>query len=295
MRSTAKQVSKSPTERSAPTGIRTWLRRTVFTLQKEEYLSNVIPCWLGAMVALVLSMALSVSSVLAGPPFKTDDPEPVEDQHWEVYVASQYANDKDGVSGTAPHFEVNYGVLPNVQLHLLAPFGYDRPRGGPTLYGFQDLELGVKYRFIQETDNRPMVGTFPIVHIPTGSMARGLDNGDAQLFLPLWLQKAWGPWQTYGGGGYWINPGTDNKNYWFFGWQVQREIVKWLTVGAEVFHQTPPVRYGEYQTGYTIGAIINFTENHHLLCSAGSDIHGQNLFSYYMAYQWTWGPEEKKK
>ena len=93
------------------------------------------------MVALVLSMALSVSSVLAGPPFKTDDPEPVEDQHWEVYVASQYANDKDGVSGTAPHFEVNYGVLPNVQLHLLAPFGYDRPRGGPTLYGFQDLEL----------------------------------------------------------------------------------------------------------------------------------------------------------
>jgi hypothetical protein len=152
------------------------------------------PCWLGTMVALVFSMTLALSSVLAGPPFKTDDPETVEYFHWEVYVASQYANDKDGVSSTAPHFEVNYGVLPNVQLHLLVPFGYDRPRGGPTLYGFQDLELGVNYRFIQETGKIPMVATFPIIHLPTGNSRRGLGSEETQLFLPLWLQKSWGSW-----------------------------------------------------------------------------------------------------
>jgi hypothetical protein len=246
------------------------------------------------MVALALSMTLSVSSVLAGPPFQTDDPEPVEYQHWEVYVASQYANDKDGVSNAVPQFEIDYGVLPNVELHLLVPFGYDRPREGP-LYGFQDVELGVKYRFIQETRKVPMVATSPRIHLPTGNSGRGLGNGETQLFLPLWLQKSWGPWKTYGGGGYWINPGTNNQNYWFFGWQVQREIAEWLKVGAEIFYQTPPVRYGKYETGYTVGAIINFTENHHLLCSVGSDIHGPNLFSYYVAYQWTWGPKEKKK
>jgi hypothetical protein len=254
----------------------------------------VVPRWfIGVRVVFLLFILVISPPAIAGPPFKTDDPETVEYKHGEFYVASQYANDKDGVSSTAPHFEVNYGILPNVQLHLLVPFGYDRPRGGPTLYGFQDLEFGVKYRFIQESDYLPMVGTFPIVHLPTGNESRGLGSGETQLFLPLWLQKSWGPWLTYGGGGYWINPGKDNQNYWFFGWVVQREIAKWLSVGVESFYQTPPIRYGEYQTGYTLGAIINFTENHHLLFSGGSDFHGPNLFSYYIGYQYTWGQEKK--
>jgi hypothetical protein len=247
------------------------------------------------MCTLVLSIALGVSSVLAGPPFKTDDPVISKYQQWDLYVASQYTNDKDGVSSTAPHFEIDYSVLPNVQLHLLVPFGYDRPREGPTLYGLGDVELGVKYRFIQEKSMLPMVATAPIIHLPTGNSSRGLGGGEFQLFLPLWLQKSWGPWLTYGGGGYTVNPGKDNQNYWYFGLVVQRQIAEWLKLGAEIFYQTPPVRYGEYQTGYTIGATVDITENHHLLCSVGGDIHGPNLFSYYVGYQWSWGPKEKKK
>ena len=244
---------------------------------------------------LFIYLFVGLPLAVAGPPFKTDDPEPVESGHWEVYIASQYSNDKDGVSGTAPHFEINYGILPDMQVHLIVPFGYDKPRGEPTLYGLQDVELGLKYRFIQEKDSIPMVGTFPIVHLPTGNHARGLGNGDVQLFLPLWLQKSLGPWQTYGGGGYWINPGEGNQNYWFFGLLIQREISQWLTLGAEIFHQTPPTRDEDHQTGYTVGAIVNFTENHHLLCSAGTDIHGSNLSSFYLAYQWTWGPKENRQ
>jgi hypothetical protein len=95
-----------------------------------------------ALVLCFILMLINVPAALAGPPFRTDDPETVEYQHWEFYVAHTYSNDKDGVSGTAPHFEANYGVIPNVQLHLLAPLAYDRPRGGPTLYGFGDVDLG---------------------------------------------------------------------------------------------------------------------------------------------------------
>jgi hypothetical protein len=257
-------------------------------------LKRVFPVRLLVMTACILLSALmSVPPLFGGPPFRTDDPEPVEYRHWEFYVATQYANDKDGVSGTAPHLELNYGMALNVQLHLLVPAAFDRPRGESTLYGLGDLELGVKYRFIQEGDYRPMVGTFPILHLPTGNENRGLGSGDAQLFLPVWLQKSWGPWTSYGGGGYWLNPGTDNKNYWYVGWLIQRDITKWLSVGGEIFHQTPPARDGEYQTGYNLGAIINVTDNHHFIISAGSDIHGPNLFSFYAAYQLTWGTKKK--
>jgi hypothetical protein len=65
---------------------------------------------------------------LAGPPFRTDDPEPVEYQHWEIYLASQ-GSFGDGSEMTAPHVEINYGILPDVQLHLLAPLEYVNPKG----------------------------------------------------------------------------------------------------------------------------------------------------------------------
>jgi hypothetical protein len=261
--------------------------------------SNRSPGALSRVVASIIAVLFHAyviaPSAFAGPPFNTDDPEPVEYKHWEFYVANQYSNDKDGVSATAPLFEVNYGVLPNLQLHLLIPFGYNTPRGGPTIYGLGDLEVGVKYRFIQETESCPMVGAFPILHVPTGDSGRGLGNGYTQLYLPLWFQKRWGPWQSYGGGGYWINPGPGNTNYWWVGWQAQRDITEWLTIGAELFYNTPTTTGGNHQLGYNIGGLVNLNENHHLIFSAGTDIHGQNLFSYYVAYLWTWGPPEKKK
>jgi len=265
--------------------------RTGFMLTNRLFVSS-FKLLLATLGTLLIVLAIS-NSVYAGPPFRTDDPETVEYRNGEFYVAHAYSNDRGGVSGTAPHLETNFGIVPNVQLHLTIPMAFSRPNGEATLYGPGDVELGVKYRFVQEAENRPMVGTFPIVHLPTGNSDRGLGNGSAQVFLPLWLQKAWGPWQTYGGGGYWINPGTDNQNFWFFGWQVQREVNKRLTIGAEIFNQTPAVKDGSYETGYNIGTMINFTENHHFIFSGGTDIWGQNLFSYYAAYLWTWGPSEK--
>jgi hypothetical protein len=240
--------------------------------------------------ALWLIFAFAPRTALAGPPFITDDPEPVEYKHWEVYLASQYKHDRDQNSATLPHIEVNYGLVPNVQVHLIAPLQYVKPEGEASHYGYGDTEFGIKYRFIQETKDFPQVGIFPIVEIPTGDHTSGLGNGKAQVFLPLWFQKSWGPWTTYGGGGYWINPGEDNKNWWQFGWLVQREINKMLTLGAELYYKTASKADIDDSKGYTVGAIINVTERHHILLSAGQDIHGPNYYSLYMAYQLTFGP-----
>jgi hypothetical protein len=248
-----------------------------------------------AIVAGLFLLIFGLIVAWAGPPFVTDDPEPVEYRHWEIYAASQHAKDKDGWSGTAPHFEVNYGALANLQLHLIAPLAYAKPDEGSSHYGFGDLELGAKYRFIQETDRRPQVATFPIFDLPTGSRSRGLGSGHLKTFLPIWVQKSLGPWQSYGGGGYWINPGSENKNYWFLGWQVQRELSKTIALGTEVFYNTPASKGEGGRTGLNVGTIVNFTDDHHLLFSAGRDIHGQNRFSAYIAYQLTFGPRDGEK
>ena len=240
--------------------------------------------------AMIWAAAFIPVPAIAGPPFQTDDPEPVGYKHWEIYLASQFRHDKDGDSATLPHVEINYGVIPNVQLHLIVPLAYNSPSGEKSQYGLGDIEVGTKVRFIQESERMPMVGIFPMVEIPTGNHDEGLGNGKAQFFIPLWLQKSWGPWTSYGGGGYWVNPGDGNRNWWFGGWEVQREISKMLTLGVELIYRTADQDDGDNRFGFNAGAMINLTENHHILFSAGSDISGPNRLSGYIAYQLTFGP-----
>jgi len=242
---------------------------------------------------LVVALGLLVPAAgRAGPPYVTDDPEPVAYQHWEVYVASQVAHDKEGWTGTAPHLEVNYGALPNLHLHLIAPLAFDLPAEGTNHVGLGDLELGAKYRFVQETPALPQVGTFPLVLLPTGNADQGLGHGSTQAFLPLWLQKSLGPWTTYGGGGYWINPGTGNQNYWFVGWQVQRQLTEQLTVGTELFHVTASEPHGPAETRFNVGLVIDLSEHQHLLFSAGRGLQGPNAFQGYLAFLFTFGPRD---
>ncbi len=240
----------------------------------------------------IVSLAL-VAVAHAGPPFVTDDPEPVDFKHWEVYLATQQNHNADGWSGTAPHLEINYGVVPDVQLHVIAPFAYDRPNGARTTYGFGDMEMGIKYRFVHETDNRPMIGIFPLVELPTGNSTQGLGNGKAQFFLPIWLQKKLGDWSTYGGGGYWFNPGQGNRNWWYGGWQVQRKITEPFAIGAEIQYRTAQTIGGSSSVALNGGGIWDLSKNVHFMLTAGHTVAGRSEFQGYAAIQFTFGSEEK--
>jgi hypothetical protein len=238
----------------------------------------------------LLAAALVSAKAFAGPPYTTDDPEPVDFRHWEIYLASQSFEGDEGWTGTAPHVEVNYGVVPNVQLHVITPLAYSIPNHAPSAYGPGDTELGVKWRFVQERKSVPMIGIFPLLEAPTGSATLGLGNGSAQLFVPVWIQKSFGAWQTYGGAGAWIDLGDRDRHWWFFGWQLQRRMAKWLTIGAEVFHQTPKTHGGDPDTRFNVGLVFDFGETHHLMLSAGRGFQTTNLFQSYVAYQITFGP-----
>ena len=244
--------------------------------------------WRCSLAVCLLGGSLTV---WAGPPFVTDDPEPVDYQHWEFYLASQHTRTSDGWTGTAPHIELNYGVITNVQLHLIAPLAYNAPSGGGTHYGYGDTELGVKFRFLQETERWPQVGIFPLLEIPTGSKSAGLGSGHVQAFLPVWLQKSFGDWTIYGGGGYGLNPGAGNEDYGYGGVVVQRQVTKKVLLGAEIYHRTTLTTGGRADTAFNLGTVIDFTEHQHLLFSAGRSLDGPTDFQCYVAWQFTFGPE----
>ena len=242
-------------------------------------------------LALALGAVAIAGLASAGPPFFTDDPDPVKYRHWEAYAASQILRDADGWSGTAPHVEVNYGAIPDLQLHVIAPLSFSAPSAEKSQFGYGDTELGVKYRFIEETPWRPMVGVFPLVELPTGDSDRDLGSGQTMAFLPLWLQKTMGAWTTYGGGGYWINPGAGNFDWWFFGWLLQYQVLSNLAIGAEIVHATVKEQDGESNTLVHAGGIFDFSDTKHVMFSAGPAIQGPSGFQCYVAFQLTWGPD----
>jgi hypothetical protein len=234
----------------------------------------------------------------AGPPFETDDPEPVEYQHWEIYLGGTAVNFLNTSTGTFPFLELNYGPLPDIQLSLTEQAAFNFPEGGLSYYGYGDGLAGVKWRFLHETEGLPQAAFFPQATIPTGDASKGLGAGQADLLLPLWFQKSWGPWTTYGGGGYWFNPGPGNRNWVFVGWEIQNDLSRSFTLGGEVFYHSANLDGVNDGMGFNLGGMIHLDEVNHIVFSFGRDfIQSEYTFTGYAAYEWTFSmsPEPAEK
>ena len=244
---------------------------------------------LGSVICILL---LFPDPSFAGAPVLTDDPDPTDHEHWEFDLFSQVTHADGTTVGSAPAVEANYGIVPSVQLHLLGQLALNKIKGEGLDSGFGDMELAAKYQFLDEDDS-PLglrAAIAPQVNPPTGDEDRGLGAGKAQLFAPLWLGKAFGDWSTYGGGGLWQARGGESQDYWFFGWALQRACTDRLMLGGELFYQTASQKDGADTSGFNFGGIFDFTDNHHLLASAGrglSHAPTTNEFSYYLGYQLT--------
>jgi hypothetical protein len=266
-------------------------------------IASIKPGARAVVLLCVVATGVGVAApAMAGPPFLTDDPEPVDLGHWEVIGFSTGSVMHGDTAGTLPGVEINYGALPGVQLHVKLPIAFNSQDVTGTQFGDGDTEFGAKIRLLNPGDDDwwPQLAIYPAIDAPTGSVERGLGTGATHAFLPVWLQKNFGKWTTYGGGGYGINPGPGNRDYWFVGWEVQREITDNLALGVELFHQTAFTTGGpgsvgyplgtQPTTGFNVGGAYDFTEHYHLLFSAGRAIQNaatSNLFSYYLGFQWT--------
>ncbi len=237
-------------------------------------------------VTLALLIVCISQNALAGPPFRTDDPEPVPWRHYEAYLFSTYDRVPGSRSLALPAFEFNVGAAPNLQLHVVLPAAYLEPQGA---YGLGDVELGAKYRFVQESRKRPEIGVFPLIEVPTGNANRGLGNGQVWARLPVWVQKSAGPWTTYGGAGYELNHAAGMKSSMFAGGLVQREITKRLILGTEVYSQQAQTIDGRGATYLDGGGYYNFREDLSLLFMVGHSMAGEQRSTAYVGLYYTWG------
>ena len=237
-------------------------------------------------ILYVIMLCISIQNSYAGPPFNTDDPQPVLYKHWEYYISSINVFQSDGWSGTSPHFEVNYGLIRNLQVHILLPLNYTYVRHQEAKFGYADTEFGIKYCFMQETESRPQIGVFPILEIPT-IKNNEFSDGKTRVFIPVWAQKSWNKFTTYGGVGYWINPGTGKKNSIFSGWELQYDFSKVVTLGGELYFQSADAVDSKSVTAVNIGGSINASPKMHFIFSIGHSLTNESFYSSYAGVLWT--------
>jgi len=143
---------------------------------------------------------------LAGPPFETDDPEPVECHHVEVDLAQARQGEP---ATTGPIWEIDYGPTKNVEVSV---------GGQPGETG-----LATAFRFLPETRYTPEVGFLPSLIVKS--------NGETETFLPFWAQKTIKNWTIFGGGA--VSHGAE-----FTGITAMRNFRSGSSLGLEFYHES---------------------------------------------------------
>lgn len=208
----------------------------------------------------------------------TDDPEPTELRHWEIYAPLFEIEGKgsnyEGSLGT----EFNYGAAPDIQITAAVSLAYSHDHGG-LHSGLGDLEVSAKYRFYHDEAAGIQMAAFPGISIPTATHGLGSDHVTA--LLPIWAQKDFDHWSIFGGGGYAINPGAGNRDYWTGGIAVAREVSANLLIGIEVDRQGADEVGGRASTSLGAGAIVQLPKPFRLLASGGPTFNDGGGASYH--------------
>ena len=222
-----------------------------------------------AAVAAALFFVMLPSCAQAGPPYLSDDAEPTDFQHYEIYAFSN-GDVGDSGSGGEAGIDFNYGATPDLQLTAVLPAAYARPNGAPGAVSLGNIELAGKYRFLHQDHIGVDVAVFPRVFLPAGSAMVG--ERHVSFLLPIWLEKDWGKWSSFGGGGCVLNRGGDSRNFCLAGGAVAYQLLPKLQIGGEVFHRSADTRAGRAATVLGAGLKYDVSDNYHLLGYIGPTV-----------------------
>jgi hypothetical protein len=226
-----------------------------------------------AMAGALAGFVLSLSSAQAGPPYISDDPEPTDYKHWEIYLFTGGSTARDDTAGSFG-LDFNYGATPDLQLTAVFPVAYDVPQNGPSALGLGNVELAAKYRVLHQAEAGVDVAVFPRVFLPSGSALVGEQH--ASLLLPVWLQKDWDKWSVFGGGGCELNRGGTSQDFCLAGVALTRQVFSDLQLGVELVHQTADTKGGRTSTLVGAGLRYDFSDRFHVLAYAAPGLQNAN-------------------
>ncbi len=257
------------------------------------------------LALFAIALLAVASSLHAGPPLITDDPETPGRGGWEVNVSDQVFKTRDLLNVFAPYLDINYGPTDNSQLKLefaaasfAMPEETDLTTDGHA--GVGDLLPGYKYRFIDEKEAGFSMSIFPQVSIPTGNAPLGLGLGHPQLFAPFQISKHFCDEKlfVYAESGYTDVCDGGRGNFFYNGIAAQYKVSKKLELMAEVGDFTYPHGGGPDNPFFNVGGAYHCNDTVAVIGSAGRSFRNRASdapeFQSFIGFQFTWGARKTR-
>ncbi|MAG93035.1 MAG: hypothetical protein CMJ48_04730 [Planctomycetaceae bacterium] len=227
---------------------------------------------------LAILCVVNARPAFGGPPIATDDPETPGRGGWEINISHTLERTRDELFMESPLIDINYGWLENDQWKIeFAAIALD-PDDEPNHWGVSDVELGWKYRFLEEEQHGIAASIYPQPLIPTGNHGLGLSDGRFETLLPIEVGKHFcdDTIFVYGEVGYNAVFGNSAADEIIYGLAVACEATDELDFMCEVGGVTFPRGDDPDDTFFNVGFKYELNENVAFIGSSGRSFHNRN-------------------
>jgi hypothetical protein len=252
-----------------------------------------------SILAATILWILTACPVPAGNPLQTNDPETPGPNGWEINLSQNLRFARPSFGQHLPLINVNYGCLDNDQWKISVPVLEIDPHPGERHAGIGDLQLGWKYRFLEENVHGIQASIYPQPLLPTGNAALGLGNDRFELFLPAQVGKyvCDDKLFLYGEVGHNLVFDGSAQHSWFFGAAAEYQATEKIEFVSEIVSITFPNDNGTDDLFFNAGVNVQLTEHMALQTAFGrslfDDLTGVPFFNSYIGLHITWGGDEK--
>jgi hypothetical protein len=141
-------------------------------MQHKQRGKQILDGKITAVVGIVMLTLISgITLAQSSPPLLLNDTDTPGPAGWEINILAALEHSAWNDEWLLPLLDINYGLGERIQLMMGLPYVYEHKNDLRAHRGFEGLELGVKYRFV----DRP----YPKVYIP---LRTGIKS---EIILPL--------------------------------------------------------------------------------------------------------------
>ncbi len=148
-----------------------------------------------ALLLVAFGFHANGAAAQGGPPYYTNDPGTPGNKQWEVNLAYMpFLYPANSVSHV-PDVDINFGLGDRIQLTYESAWLRVDNNPDPAKWGMEQSQLGVKWRFYDNSENGFSMSVFPQISVnnPNNAVARGITPLGASLLLPVEFSKKLGP------------------------------------------------------------------------------------------------------
>jgi hypothetical protein len=103
--------------------------------------------------------------------------------------------------------------------------------------------------------------------------------------LPLLAKKTWDKWTLYGNAGYRVENALGQQDYWYAGAVVQRELSERLSLGVELFGNTPIEPSSKPDIAFNVGGALKLNDHLNFIFTGGRGLAGVTHAMLYLGLQ----------